>query len=73
MSTLALAYADGEGAPQNDFLAYMWFNIAASRATATERDLAVRTRDAIASRLTPDQRTEAQRHAREWDEAHPRD
>ena len=29
--------------------------------------------DEIASRLTPDQRTEAQRLAREWDEAHPRD
>ena len=34
---------------------------------------AVRARDAVAERLTPEGRSEAQRRAREWDEAHPRE
>jgi hypothetical protein len=51
----------------------MWFNISASRSSGTERESSVEMRDKVASRLTPDQRAEAQRLAREWDEAHPRD
>jgi len=51
----------------------MWFNIAVSRETGISRDAAVLDRDRIANLLTPDQRAEAQRLAREWDEAHPRD
>ena len=31
------------------------------------------TRDAVAERLTPEGRSEAQRRAREWDAAHPRE
>ena len=33
---------------------------------------AVKLRDAVAERLTPEGRSEAQRSAREWDAAHPR-
>jgi len=56
-----------------DVQAYMWFNLSASRTTGEDRDKAVENRDRVANRLTPNQRTEAQRLAREWDEAHPRD
>ena len=58
--------------PQDDVQAHMWSNLAASRSTGEDRDQAVKNRDNIANRLTPDQRAEAQRLAREWDDAHPR-
>ena len=53
----------------------MWANLAAAGLPADDwlGRMAVALRDEIASRLTPDQRAEAQRLAREWDEAHPRD
>jgi len=50
----------------------MWFNLSASRSSGELRDDAASNRDRVANRLTPDQRAEAQRLAREWDEAHPR-
>jgi hypothetical protein len=70
---LGVKYSNGEGVPQDDVQAYMWFNLFASRTTGEGRDEAVELRDRVANRLTPDQRAEAQRLAREWDEAHPRD
>ena len=70
---LARMYALGLGGPQDDAQAYKWFNLAASRSTGTVREDATVWRDIVANRLTPDQRAEAQRLAREWDEAHPRD
>ena len=50
----------------------MWFDLAASRLTGGLRDDAVNNRDLAASRLTPDDLSEAQRLARDWDAAHPR-
>ena len=50
----------------------MWFNIAASRATGELRENAVNNRDLTADQMTPDDLSEAQRLAREWDAAHPR-
>ena len=66
-------YATGEGVPQDDVTAHMWLNLAASRSTGEDRERAVKARDAVAERLTPEGRSEAQRLAREWDEAHPRE
>ena len=54
-------------------LAHMWFNLAASRGAGEARDNAVRQRALAASELTPAALIEAQRLAREWDAAHPRD
>ena len=71
--SLGTIYADGRGVPQDDVQAHMWFNLSASRATGIVGSEAVRSRDEVANRLTPDQRAEAQRLAREWDEAHPRE
>ncbi len=40
--------------------------------THSSAETAVEARDSVANVLTADQRAEAQRRAREWDEAHPR-
>jgi hypothetical protein len=41
--------------------------------TGDRRDSSVRNRDIIAAKMTAEQVAEAQRRAREWDAAHPRD
>jgi hypothetical protein len=51
----------------------MWFNLSASRTTGEARDNAVGGRDQVADLMTPDDLSEAQRLAREWDAAHPRE
>ena len=53
--------------------AHMWFNLAASRSPGEQREQAAKARDGVAERLTPEARSEAQRLAREWDAAHPRE
>ena len=64
---LGLMYWNGEGVPQDYVRAHMWFNLAASNfAASKDRDDAVRARDSLAERMTPDQIAEAQRLAREW-------
>ena len=70
---LGNGYANGQGVPQDDVQAHLWFDLAASRMTGVLRESAVEARDLAASRLTPDDLSEAQRLAREWDAAHPRD
>jgi TPR repeat protein len=66
-------YAAGRGVPQDYVLAYKWFNLAASRSSGQVRERAIADRDSVYELLTRDQIAEAQRLAREWDEAHPRD
>ena len=65
---LGAAYEDGHlGVPQDYALAHMWFNLASSPATNTDlRQMAVRSRDKVAAKMTPEQIDEAQRMAREW-------
>ena len=71
---LGAMYAEGKGVPQdNNETAYMWFNLAASRSTGEDRDRAAKVRDKLAKRLTTEQLAAAQRRAREWDAAHPRE
>jgi hypothetical protein len=63
-------YARGEGGtPQDNVSAHMWFNLAAARFPASDtrnRDVAVRSRDVVAGKMTAEQIAEAQRRAREW-------
>ena len=70
MSAFApLLYAQGEGAPQDNVSAHMWFNLAAARFPASDtrnRDVAVKSRDVVAGKMTAEQIAEAQRRAREW-------
>ena len=66
-------YADGRSVPQDDVEAYKWLNLATTYAVGSIREELAKTRDTVAERLTPEQRTEGQRRSREWFAAHPRD
>ena len=70
---LGVKYATGQGVPQDYVQAHMWFNLAASRSTGELRDNIVKNRDRAADELAPDELSEAQCLAREWDAAHPRE
>jgi len=66
---LGLAYAKGEGVAQDNLAAHMWFNLAASRFHASDssnRSMAVKNRDLIASKMTSDVLAKAHRLASEW-------
>ncbi len=66
-------YGTGEGVPQDYVQAYLWFNLAASRSTGEDRESAVSARDRVRAKMTAEQVADAQRLAREWDAAHPRE
>ena len=63
---LGTMYTDGRGVLQDAVTAHMWLNLAAAQYSGSLGDLYVRARDRVAARLTPEQRAEAQRLAREW-------
>ncbi len=64
---LGRMYALGRGVPQDYVQAHMWIDLAASRfAPGSERDFAIKLREAFAASMTPAQIAEAQRLAREW-------
>ena len=63
-------YTEGLGVPQDFALAHMWYNIAAAMGLDDTASLAADARDALASRMTPEQIYEAQLLARAWMEDH---
>ena len=68
---LGVMYAKGEAddGHQDNVSAHMWFNLAASRFSASEpmaRSAAIKSRDAVASRMTPEEIARAQQLARDW-------
>jgi TPR repeat protein len=64
---LGIMYADGTGVPQDYVIAHMWLNLAAAHLNpGPEHDDAMKRRDALAARMTPDQVGEAQKRAREF-------
>jgi TPR repeat protein len=65
-NNLGFMYAKGQAVPQDHVLAHMLFDLAASRLEAEERDMAIKNRDIVASKMTPEQIAEAQKLAREW-------
>lgn len=65
-SRLGLMFDKGHGVPQDYVLAYKWLNLAAGRASRRERDFFLRLRDAVSSKMTPDQILEGQRMALDW-------
>jgi hypothetical protein len=71
--TLGDMYATGAGVPQDYVQAQMWFNLAVAQSSGKNRNRWVRSRDIIAAKMTAEQVAEAQRLAREWDAAHPRE
>ena len=70
---LGVMYDTGEGVVQDYVQSHMWRNLVASRETGEDRELSVKARDAVASFMTAAQLAEAQRLAREWTAAHPRE
>lgn len=63
---LGLLYDKGHGVPQDYILAYKWLNLAAARAPKRERDYYLRLRNAVASKMSPDQIVAGQRLALLW-------
>jgi hypothetical protein len=63
---LGLMYDKGQGVPASSPRAYIWLNLAAARVSGNRRDLFYRVRDSVATKMTPDQITVAQRAALEW-------
>jgi TPR repeat protein len=56
------AYERGDGVPRDYLEAYMWVSLAAAQGYAHARE----SLDRIETRLTPEQRGEAQKMSREW-------
>jgi hypothetical protein len=63
---------DGLGVKANKITAHAWFNLASARSDGSDRKEALKARKEIELQLDAREITEAQRLAREWDEAHPR-
>ncbi|MSP75620.1 MAG: sel1 repeat family protein [Rhodospirillaceae bacterium] len=62
-------YASSRGVPRDYVQAYKWFNLTASRSSGSQndlRELAIKGRDLVATRMTPAEVAEAQKLAREW-------
>jgi uncharacterized protein len=70
-SMLGLMYDKGHGVPQDFILAYKWLNLAAARAPKHERDYYLRLRNAVASKMSPDQIVVGQRLALLWAPGRP--
>lgn len=66
-------YDIGRGVPQDYVEAHMWANLAAAQSSGEDRDRWVKNRDISAAKMTAEQIAEAQRRAREWNAAHPRE
>ena len=70
--SLAESYRAGRNVPKDYVRAHMWYNLAAARGSIPLHTQAWRElRDSLELTMTRDQIAEAQRLAREWDEAHP--
>ena len=63
---LGLLHANGEGVPQDYVQAHKWFNLTSADSQFVNRPRAIRGRDELAKRMTPEQIAEAQRLAAEW-------
>ena len=59
-------YDKGNGVPQDFILAYKWLNLAAAHATGRPRDVYLRLRDAVASKMSTNEINEGQRLALYW-------
>ncbi len=67
MEALAVSYHMGTGVPQDFIQAHMWANLAAARGSPR----AMKLRDELAAKMTPDQIAEAQKAASRWRPTRP--
>jgi TPR repeat protein len=66
-------YADGRGVVPDAVQAHLWLSLAVARGSEEQRNAYSAARDTVAQRMTRDQIADAQRLAREWEAAHPRE
>ena len=59
-------YYNGQGVTQDYAEAYVWLNLAASRASGDDQKRYADARESVAKKMTIQQIVEAQRRAREW-------
>lgn len=68
-ANLGHMYEEGLGVPRDYVQAHKWWSLAASRFSASQsslRDTVIKSRDALAAKMTSAQIAEAQKLAREW-------
>ena len=63
---LGLMYNKGQGVPQDYIEAFKWVDLAAAQARGRQREDWVRIRNAIATKLSLEERTKAQARAMAW-------
>jgi len=64
---LGVLYDKGDGVPQDYVLAHMWYNLAASGPSGEDRtEQAAEARALVAKKMPPEDISESQRLAREW-------
>ena len=63
---LGVMYEKGQGVPQDDIQAHMWYNLSASKSSGEIKGFAVKARDLLAKTMTPEDLSAAQRLATEW-------
>ena len=65
---LGINYGLGRGVPQDSVRAHMWFNLAASSSAADTdaRERALKARNLVTQRLSPEELARARRMAHEW-------
>ena len=64
--TLGSKYEYGQGVPRNNILAHMWYSLSA----ANGDKFAVKSRNNVAKRMTPDQIAKAQKLELKWQAMH---
>lgn len=69
MFTMGLLYAKGQGVPADLVQAHKWMNLAVAQAPATDHREYADQRNKLAERMTPQEIGDAQRLAREWQDA----
>ena len=60
-------YEFGQGVSKSYKWAYVWLNIAAAYLQGEEREKAIRARDTVEKKLTPEQLAEVQKISAEWE------
>jgi len=63
---LGLMYDKGHGVERNDIQAYKWLDLAAAGASGRDRENYIKTRNAVASKMTANEIREGQWQARNW-------
>jgi len=66
-------YAHGRSVAPAAVQAHLWLSLAVARGSEEQRNAYSAARDTVAQRMTRDQIADAQRLAREWEAAHPRE